>query len=122
MQIYVNRLLAFEEIVAKYGGPPSLWEKLRVHLPVWSLHDGRPVYLESEVDGFLKAYHRRTQPAAQPAASPYLTTQEAADYLKAKVQSVYDWVKRGKLHPAPGRRGLFTREALDRFAQTRRRH
>ena len=53
--------------------------------------------------------------------SPYLTTKEAASYLKSTVQTVYDWVKRGKLHPVPGRSGMFTREALDRFALTRRR-
>jgi len=53
--------------------------------------------------------------------SPYLTTGEAALYLKASVQSVYDWVKRGKLHPVPGRRRVFTKEALDRFYLTRRR-
>ena len=53
--------------------------------------------------------------------SPYLTTEEAAAYLKASIQSVYDWVKRGKLHPVPGRRGVFTKDALDRFHLTRRR-
>lgn len=53
--------------------------------------------------------------------SPYLTTTEAADYLRTTVQTVYWWVKVGKLHPVPGCRGKFTRDALDRFAKTRRR-
>jgi hypothetical protein len=54
--------------------------------------------------------------------SPYLTVVEAA-YLRTTVQTVYDRVKRGTLHPVPGSRGrlLFTKEALDRFLLTRRR-
>ena len=53
--------------------------------------------------------------------SPYLTTEEAAEYLRSTVKTIYDRVKRGKLHPVPGCRGLFTKDALDRFALTRRR-
>jgi len=51
----LNRLLTFEDVVAKYGGPPSVWEKLRPGLPVFCKHDGVPIYLESVVDDFLKA-------------------------------------------------------------------
>lgn len=56
-------------------------------------------------------------------ASPYLTVGEAAAYLRTTVQTVYDRVKRGTLHPVPGSRGrlLFTKDALDRFLLTRRR-
>jgi excisionase family DNA binding protein len=123
MQLRINRLLSFEDICVKYGGSVALWEKIRPHLPVWTLHDGLPVYLESQVDDFLKAFHNRLNSSPEQTApeSPYLTTEQAAEYLKASVQSIYDWTKRGKLNPVPGRRGLFTRDALDRFAQTRRR-
>jgi excisionase family DNA binding protein len=57
------------------------------------------------------------------AASPYLTAAEAASYLRTTVQGIYALVKRGRLHPMPGRPGrlLFTREALDRSLTTRRR-
>jgi len=74
--------------------------------------------IEERLDGLVTALQYQETSSTE---SPYLTTQEAADYLKAKVNTVYDWVKRGKLHPVPGRRGMFTKEALDRFAQTRRR-
>jgi hypothetical protein len=55
--------------------------------------------------------------------SPYLTCIEASLYLRTTVQGVYSLVKRGRLHPMPGRPGrpLFTREALDRYLSTRRR-
>ena len=74
--------------------------------------------IEQRLDGLLTAVQHRE---ASSTESPYLTTKEAAGYLKSTVPTIYDWVKRGKLHPVPGRRGLFTKEALDRFAQTRRR-
>lgn len=56
-------------------------------------------------------------------ASPYLTCSEAAAYLRKTVQAVYALVKRGRLHPMPGSPGrlLFTRDALDRYLNTRRR-
>lgn len=67
----------------------------------------------------------RPVPASPPPApqSPYLTVVESAAYLRTTVQTVYDRVKRGTLHPVPGSRGklLFTRDALDRFLLTRRR-
>jgi excisionase family DNA binding protein len=54
-------------------------------------------------------------------ASPYLLVPEAAAYLRTTVQGVYSLVKRGKLQPMPGRPGrlLFTREALDRYLNSR---
>jgi excisionase family DNA binding protein len=46
--------------------------------------------------------------------SPYLTTPEAAAYLRTTVQGIYALVKRGRLKPMPGSgKLLFTREALD---------
>ena len=66
-----------------------------------------------------------SDPPPQPPVpdSPYLTVGEAAAYLRTTVQTVYDRVKRGTLHPVPGSRGklLFTKDALDRFLLTRRR-
>jgi len=57
-------------------------------------------------------------------ASPYLTSTEAADYLRTTKQGIYALVKRGRIRPMPGRPGrlLFTRDALDRYLNTRRRH
>ncbi len=58
-----------------------------------------------------------------PIVSPYLTAAEAAAYLRTTLNGIYSLVKRGRLHPMPGRPGrlLFTREALDRYLTTRRR-
>jgi excisionase family DNA binding protein len=54
-------------------------------------------------------------------ASPYLLVEEAAAYLRTTVQGVYSLVKRRKLQPMPGRPGrlLFTREALDKYLNSR---
>lgn len=84
MLIQINRLLSFEDIVSKYGGPRSLWEAMRPHLPVWRLHNGEAVYLESQVDDFLRAYHQRLtldsllsfQPQEQPQTTDYLSVLE----------------------------------------------
>ena len=59
-----------------------------------------------------------------PVVSPYLTVPEAAVYLRTTIQGIYSLVKRRRLFPMPGRPGrlLFTREALDRYLNTRRRH
>ncbi len=56
-----------------------------------------------------------------PSASPYLNCEEAGAYLRTTKQGVYSLVKRGKLRPMPGRPGrlLFTREALDRYLNSR---
>ena len=50
-------------------------------------------------------------------ASPYLTCQEAAVYLRTTVQGIYSLVKRGRLRPMPGRPGrlLFTHQTLDSY-------
>jgi excisionase family DNA binding protein len=60
---------------------------------------------------------------ANGVTSPYLLAGEAATYLRTTVQTIYDWVKDGKLRPEPGITGrlLFARESLDRFARTPRR-
>jgi excisionase family DNA binding protein len=59
---------------------------------------------------------------AQPnLESPYLTAVEAGAYLRTTVQGIYALVKRGRLKPMPGRPGrlLFTREALDKYLNSR---
>jgi excisionase family DNA binding protein len=60
---------------------------------------------------------------APAVVSPYLTAPEAAAYLRTTVQGIYSLVKRGRVHPMPGRPGrlLFTRPALDRYLSGRRR-
>jgi hypothetical protein len=42
-------------------------------------------------------------------------------YLRTTIQGIYSLVKRGRLKPMPGRPGrlLFTREALDRYLNSR---
>jgi excisionase family DNA binding protein len=54
--------------------------------------------------------------------SPYLTAAEAASYLRTTIQGIYSLVKRGRIHPMPGRPGrlLFTQESLDRYLAMRR--
>ena len=58
----------------------------------------------------------------RPIESPYLTCEEAAGYLRTTRQGIYALVKRGRLKAMPGSgKLLFTREALDRYLNTRRR-
>ena len=59
--IELNRLFDFDDLVAKYGGPRSLWEKLRPSLPVFCTIDGSRLYLETEIDEFLKTARDRLQ-------------------------------------------------------------
>lgn len=67
MLIDINRLLSFEDVVEKYGGPPSMWASLRPYLPVWRSHEGTPIYLESQVDEFLRALqHRWSEQSGAP--------------------------------------------------------
>lgn len=54
--------------------------------------------------------------AAAGPVSPWLTTDEAAEYLRCGRQRVFDLVHAGTLEPArDGRRLLFRRDALDRY-------
>jgi excisionase family DNA binding protein len=54
-------------------------------------------------------------------ASPYLTADEAALYLRTTKQGIHALVKRGRLNPMPGsRKLLFTRESLDACLQRRK--
>jgi excisionase family DNA binding protein len=69
----------------------------------------------SGLDVFL--LQRITMDREKTISSPYLTTEEAAAYLRTTVQGIYSLVKRGRLQPMPGRPGrlLFTRETLDKY-------
>ena len=47
---------------------------------------------------------------------PYLSVEQAADYLAAKPKRLYDLAESGRLHTyRDGRRLLFRREDLDRY-------
>lgn len=108
MLIQINNLLSFEDIVSKYGGPRSLWEAMRPHLPVWRLHNGEAIYLESQVDDFLRAYHQRltldslpiSQPQEQPQTTDYLSVLEVKKrFLGGKMSKEwwYGQIKRAAL-------------------------
>lgn len=84
MLIRINRLLSFEDVVSKYGGPPGLWDKLRASLPVWSRHQGQDIYLESEVDDFLKSLYRKVGAhAATPSSDADITGTLASTVVSA---------------------------------------
>jgi hypothetical protein len=117
MQLTVNRLFSFEDIVQKYGGPQQVWERLRPYLPIWGHHDGNPIYLESQVDKFLRAVQRRwsvpsstgdaAPPTEQPVMDEYLKIAEVSSrYLGGKMSKEW-WYKqtrsgRLKFHKAGG--------------------
>ncbi|MCE9561227.1 MAG: hypothetical protein K8U57_04155 [Planctomycetes bacterium] len=102
----LNRLLSFEDIVEKYGGPPKVWESLRPYLPVWQNHEGQPIYLESQVDDFLRALqHRWSVPTAttavatvaeQPVTEEFLTIAEAQERFLGGKRSRGWWYKKAK--------------------------
>ena len=56
------------------------------------------------------------QAARAKQASPYLTAQQAADYLQITVKALYGLVERRKLRPLPGhRRYRFLPQQLDAY-------
>jgi excisionase family DNA binding protein len=70
--------------------------------------ENRIASLEARLDS-----HPNHKPAV---ASPYLTAEEAADYLRLNVNALYSLVERRKLRPLPGHRKYrFTREMLDKY-------
>lgn len=106
MLVELNRLLTFDDLVAHYGGPRPLWEKLRPGLPVFTAHDGVPVYLESQVDAYLKAVSEgvRLSSGVTPARleagagresgeSEYLTVAEAQRRYLAGAKSPRWWYR-----------------------------
>jgi hypothetical protein len=80
-QVKLNRLLSFDDIVEKYGGAPGVWESLRRFLPVWQEHDGMAIYLESEVDDFLRAVSLRWSAPTAAAPGPRTTVQNGGEHL-----------------------------------------
>jgi hypothetical protein len=113
----LNRLLSFEDIVEKYGGPPKVWESLRPSLPVWQYHEGQPIYLESQVDDFLRALQYRwsvttamsavVTATEQPVTEEFLTISEAQERFFGGKMSKEWWYRQarsGKLvsHKAGG--------------------
>jgi hypothetical protein len=117
MMLEVNRLLSFEDLLEKYGGPSQVWEQLRPYLPVWHHHEGEPIYLESQVDDFLRALqYRWSVPTAttagvaiaeQPVTDEFLTISEARKRFLGGKMSKEWWYRQaqsGKLvsHRAGG--------------------
>jgi excisionase family DNA binding protein len=83
----------------------QLQELIAKGLKVIRLDDGSIRITETSVDEFNRG------PVID---SPYLTADEAADYLKITKLALYGWVERKKLRPLPGYREYrFTREQLD---------
>jgi excisionase family DNA binding protein len=71
--------------------------------------DGSLRITESDADDFFRG------PVVE---SPYLTSEQAAAYLRTTIKGVYSLLERGKLKKLPGSRTvLFTREMLDAYLQ-----
>jgi excisionase family DNA binding protein len=71
--------------------------------------DGSLRITESDADDFFRG------PVVE---SPYLTSEQAAVYLRTTIKGVYSLLERGKLKKLPGSRTiLFTREMLDAYVQ-----
>jgi excisionase family DNA binding protein len=68
---------------------------------------------DSNVDGERDDKNLR----AEGRRSPYLTVDEAAQYLRTTRQGMYSLVKRNKVKSMPGRPGrlLFTTQELDKY-------
>ena len=60
---------------------------------------------------------RSQQDGDAPApSSPYMTVEEAADYLRCKPQRIYDLLSQGRLTPVKdGRRTLVERSEIERY-------
>jgi excisionase family DNA binding protein len=70
-----------------------------------------------QLDALADAVAARLQPA--PAGTPWLDTEQAADYLAAKPSRIHDLVGLGKLAPRrDGRRLLFKRSDLDAYLES----
>jgi excisionase family DNA binding protein len=78
-------------------------------LPVKPCLDGSLRITETAVDEFFRG---------QVIESPYLTTEDAAKYLRTTIKGIYSLLERGKLRKLPGSRTvLFTREMLDAYVR-----
>lgn len=74
--------------------------------------------INEKVDRLIEEKHLKEPPAPAPKiASPYLTAEEAAAYLRLNnVKKIYGLIERGRLKRLPGSRKLrFTIELLDEY-------
>lgn len=68
------------------------------------------------IDAIADAVASRLAGQAPSGPSPYLTVEEAADYLRGGRQRIYDLTHAGRLEPRrDGRRLLFHRDDLDAY-------
>lgn len=85
--------------------------------------DARPILVELPAElvaQIAEAVAERLADATAP--SPYLNTNEAAEYLRAPVSRMHDLRQRGELVPSlDGRRLLFKRVDLDAYLDRNRR-
>jgi hypothetical protein len=111
--LHIDRLFTFDDLVAHYGGPRSLWEKWRGILPVLTVQDGIAIYLESKVDKFLKDVEQRLQTGSitkpmplpkeeaggsgQYSSSGEMPTRAAAEYLSVSADTLEKYVSGGLL-------------------------
>lgn len=125
----VNRFLSFADIVAQYGGPLAMWESLRSQLPVWSVHNGEPVYLESAVDDYLRTRvcGADSPPAAQTDTSiptddaAILTLEQAARLVHVAPKTVLNWCAKDPVNQPRLKGGTFRRgEFIRWWTKTRR--
>lgn len=71
--------------------------------------DGTVRITETAVDEFFRG---------RVIESPYLTSEQAAAYLRTTIKGIYSLLERGKLKKLPGSRTvLFTREMLDAYVE-----
>lgn len=138
MLIELNRFLTFDDLIAHYGGPRLLWEKLRPSVPVFSVQDGVALYLESQVDAFLKAVAEGVQLNRSAATdgsesmadrergeSDYVTVAQAQRRFLAGARSLRWWYRMaqtGKIaHHRVGDSILFrTQDILDFIEKSRK--
>jgi hypothetical protein len=138
MLIELNRLFSFDDLIAHYGGPRPLWEKLRPGLPVFSVQDGVALYLESQVDAFLKAVaegvqlNRRAEAdsreggtAGEAEPPDYITVAEAQRRFLAGARSLRWWYRMAQTgriaHHRVGDSVLFRTEDILAFIEKSRR-
>jgi hypothetical protein len=121
-----GKRLELEDRVRAAWADPTVWREVARWfrmLPTLLDPSAAGTGVESPVEGHEPDRQAAAAAPRRSVDSPYLTAGEAAEYLRTTVQGVYSLRKRNLLHPLPGRTGrlLFTREALDRCLEVRRR-
>jgi excisionase family DNA binding protein len=98
----------------------DLKDRLRAELAVQTPPSSNP-FPSATIKDILARLERLEQVVTQPGQakaveSPYFNAEEAAAYLRLKINALYSLVERRKLRPLPGHRKYrFTREMLDAF-------